>query len=79
MKKEEIIKNISLFRDRAFSHHSHYKAGQIWRIIKDHIHQPYAQRIAIEWSHIQLGHGYKQACAALDEEVKRYVEFLQTQ
>lgn len=73
----ELITNLKLFRDKAFSHHSHYKAGQLWRLIAKEIHPDYYQKISIEWSHVQLGHGREQACAALDTEVKKYINFLE--
>ena len=76
IKNQELIQKLELFRDKAFCHHSHYKAGQIWREIKYNIPEPYHFHISTEWNHIQLGHGFKQACDALDFHVKACIRNL---
>lgn len=77
MEKEQLIENLKLFRDKAFCHHSHYKAGQLWGKFAKEIHPEYYQRISNEWLHVQLGHGFSQACAALDTEIKQYINYLE--
>jgi hypothetical protein len=74
MKNTELIDKLLLFKDKAFCHHSHYKAGQIWREIKYYIPEPYNFKIFVEWSHVQLGHGFNQACLALDDEIKGFIK-----
>lgn len=76
LNNKELIKQLEIFRDKAFCHHSYYKAGQTWRKINKFISEPYNSRIAIEWSHVQLGHGNKQACETLDKEVKECINNL---
>lgn len=76
IENQELIKKLELFRDKAFCHHSHYKAGQIYREIKDEIPAPYDFHISVEWSHVQLGHGFKQACDALDFHVRACIKYL---
>lgn len=76
MENEELIKKLELFRDKAFCHYSHYKAEQIYKEIGDKIPEPYDFHILVEWNHIQLGHGFKQACDALDFHVKACIRNL---
>lgn len=64
------------FRDKAFYHHSHYKAGQVYREIINEIPKPYNFHISVEWQHVQLGHSFKQACVALDFHVKACIKHL---
>jgi len=73
MDDNELINKLLQFKNKAFCHHSHYKAGQIWREIRSYIPEPYNFKICVEWSHVQLGHGFKQACLALDDEIKNFI------
>lgn len=77
MNKRELVQNLQLFRDKAFCHYTHQKAIQIWMKIKKHIPSPYGSRICTEWGHVKLGHGFKQACAALDEKIKECIKYLE--
>lgn len=76
IKSQELINKLKLFRDKAFCHHSHYEAGQIYREIQNSIPEPYDFHINVEWNHIQLGHGFKQACNALDFHIKACIKHL---
>lgn len=81
MEKELLIEQLKLFRDKAFCHHSHYRAGQIWReIVKgiriDPVHLEFARRIESEWQEAKSGHGFQQACGQLDFEVKNFISYL---
>jgi hypothetical protein len=75
-KKDTLIKNLNLFKDKAFCHHSHYKAGQIWRKISNEIDPEFYMKISIEWAHVQIGHGFEQACMALECEIKKFIRYL---
>lgn len=75
--KEQILaQKLLSFKDKAFCSYTHGRADSLWKEIRSEIPEPYRVAISIEWSHIQIGHGYKQACAALDEEIKKYISYM---
>lgn len=83
MKKESLIEELKLFKDKAFCHHSHYKASNLWRGINSNSfwkenpqYDKQRRQISIEWSHVQIGYGFEQACRALDDEVKKLIEMI---
>lgn len=76
MSNKELIQNLKLFRDKAFCHHSHSKAYTIFRKIAKNIPKPYITQIQTEWSHVQLGHGFEQACGALNTEIEKCIKHL---
>lgn len=78
MNNKELIKQLRLFRDKAFCHHSHYKAEQIWTQISKYIPYQYYEQMLTEWGHVLCGQGFTQACGALDTEVKKCVSYLES-
>lgn len=77
MNNKELIKQLKLFKDKAFCHHSHYRAGQIWKQIVEYIPKEFKRDIQTEWQHVYLGHEFTQACAALNTEVKKCIDYLE--
>ena len=77
MNKRELVQKLQSFKDKAFCHYTHQRANQIWKEVRKHIPSPYGNRICIEWGHVKLGHGFKQACAALDDEIKECIKYLE--
>ena len=73
MDNKELIEKLILFKNKAFCHHSHYRAGQIWRKVSKYIPSPYHQKIATEWEHVYLDHDFKQACMALNAEINNFI------
>lgn len=76
MNKEDLIKQMKLFRDKAFCHYTHNKAESIYREIIRYIPSPYKESIDIEWAHVKQGHGYRQACTMLDDQIKKCIDYM---
>lgn len=67
--KEKLLK----FKDKAFCYYTHEQASTLWREISKLIPEPFCTKISIEWGHVGSGHGYKQACSALNDEIRKFL------
>lgn len=76
MSNDELIEKLLRFKDKAWCHYTHYEAHHIWSEIARFIPKQFASSIQTEWCHCYLGHGFRQACMALDTEITKCVEYL---
>jgi len=64
---------LNRFVQKAWCSYSEQIAENIWKEVSGRIPEPYKTKIAIEWGHVQMGHGRQQALSALKEEVDKFI------
>lgn len=74
MNNKELIKQLKKFLNEAFYIHSRHQALIILQDIHQHIPEPYRSRISMEFSETGCTQGRSQSCAALADEVNKFIE-----
>jgi hypothetical protein len=81
MDNKELVQKLIRFKDKAYCTYTHQQAWHIWQEIGGEVakrvpHEIYEQ-ITTEWGHVHLGHGLHQACAALNTEIQKCIQYLE--
>jgi len=76
MNNKELIKQLKRFLNEAFYIHSRHQASVIWRDINKYIPEPYRNNINMEFNETGCSQGRSQSCAALADEVNKFIKTL---